>query len=85
MFKMTFSQIFTSVDKDLARFGKTDKYFARELDLKDIKVPVKVRDVHKVEIKNYVSISVFGYENREKLPIQSKVQKILLRDMLIYY
>ena len=58
MFKMTFSQIFTSVDKDLARFGKTDKYFARELDLKDIKVPVKIRDVHKVEIKN-LSASVF--------------------------
>ena len=58
MFKMTFSQIFTSVDKDLARFGKTDKYFARELDLKDIKVPVKIRDVHKVEIKN-MSASVF--------------------------
>ena len=41
------------VDKNPARIGKIDKDFA------------KVRDIHKVEKKNCISISLFGYENRE--------------------
>ena len=33
------------------------------------KFPVKIRDIHKIEKKNSISISVFGYENKEKHPI----------------
>ena len=47
-------------------FPKTDKYFAKKLD---IKFPVKVRDIHKIEKNNSIGIGVFGYENEEKHPI----------------
>ena len=37
---------------------KIDKGFERKLDFKDKKIPVKIRDIHKIEKKN-VSASVF--------------------------
>ena len=39
------------------------------MDFKDIKFPVKVKDNHKIERKNSIGISVFGYENKKKYPI----------------
>ena len=51
------------------RIPKADKGSAKKLDFKDIKFPVKVRDIHKIEKKNSIDISVFGYENKEKYPI----------------
>ena len=33
---------------------------------KDLKFPVKTRDIHKTGKKNFIGISVFGYENKEK-------------------
>ena len=48
---------------------KSDKYFANRLDFKDTKFSAKIRDIHKIEKKNSVGISVFGYENKEKHPI----------------
>ena len=56
-------------DCNLARITKADKDFAKKPDFKDIKFPVKIRDIHKIEKKNSISISVFGYENKEKHPI----------------
>ena len=52
-----------------AKIKKPDKDFAKELDFKDIKIPVKIRDTHKIEKKNSISINVLGYENKEKHPI----------------
>ena len=52
-----------------ARIRKVDKMFKSELDFKDIKVPVKIRDINKIEKKNCIGISVFGYENKETYPI----------------
>ena len=34
----------------------------------DVKFPIKVRDIHKIERKNYNGITVFGYENKTKYP-----------------
>ena len=48
---------------------KSDKDFAKRLKLKNIKFPVKIRDIHKIEKYNSIGISVFGYENKEKHPI----------------
>ena len=56
-------------DRDPATITKRDKYFAKKIDFKDIKFPVKMRDIHKIEKKNSIAISVFGYENKEKRPI----------------
>ena len=51
------------------KITKADKYFSKRLDFKDIKFPVKVRDIHKIENKNSTFISVFGYEKKYKHPI----------------
>ena len=49
------------------RIRKVDKLCGEKLDL--IKFPVKVRDIHKIERKNSIDISAFGYENKGKYPI----------------
>ena len=43
------------------RIRKVDKDFARELDFKDVKFPVEVGDIPKIEKKNSIGINVFGY------------------------
>ena len=39
------------------------------IEFKNIRFPVKIRDIHKIEKENYISISVFDYENRAKFSI----------------
>ena len=51
------------------RITKADKGFAWKLDFKDIKVPVKTREIHNVEKKNFISFSVSGYESNKEHPI----------------
>ena len=51
------------------RIRKIDQDFASELAFKDIKFPAKSRNIHKVEKKNCISISIFGYENEENFSI----------------
>ena len=63
IFKRVISQIFKSCGPYLPRIRKTDKVFARKLDFKDKKFPVKIRDLHKIEKKN------FGCENKKKFSI----------------
>ena len=38
----------------LSKITKADKSFPKKLDFKDIKVPVKVRDIHKIEKKEFL-------------------------------
>ena len=49
--------------------SKAEIIINEKLDFKDIKFQVKFRDIHKIETKNSIGISVFGYENKEKHPI----------------
>ena len=65
-FKWSIVRYLNLSDHNPRRITKADKDFAKKLDFKDIKFPVKIRDIHK---KNPISISVFGYENKEKHPI----------------
>ena len=51
------------------RITKADKDFTKRLDFEDIKFPLKTRDIHKIEKKNSIGISGFGYENTVKYPI----------------
>ena len=46
-----------------ARITKAEKYF------KNIKFPVAIRDIYKIEKKNSIGISILGYGNKEKHPI----------------
>ena len=66
---MVFSQISTSSDQNLRRITEDNKDFMKKLDFKDIKFTVKITDIHKIENKNFITISAFGYENTEKYPI----------------
>ena len=64
---MEYSQILNPANHHPARIA--DKDFAKKLNFKDIKFLVKIRDIHKIEKKISIGISVFGYENKEKHPI----------------
>ena len=68
-FKWCLVKYLKLADHHPARITKADKDFAKMLDFKDIKIPVKIRDIYKIENKNSIDISVFGYENNEKYPI----------------
>ena len=48
---------------------KSDEEFAKNLDFKDKKFPLKIREIHKIEKKNSIDITVFRYKNKEKHPI----------------
>ena len=63
-----FSQILGPEGHHPKRITKADKKFSKRLDFNDIKFPVKVGDIQKIE-KNPISINVFGDENKEKHPI----------------
>ena len=48
----------------IVRFLNTaDKDFAKILDFKGINFPAKIRNIHKTEKQNSISISIFGNEN----------------------
>ena len=64
---------------------KTWQQFAKKLDFKDIKDPVKVRDIQKIEKRNSIGISVFDYENKEKHPIYVSIKYFEEKRLLIYY
>ena len=51
-----------------ARIRKVDRMFESKLNFKDIKFPIKIRDIHKIEKKkkNSICINVSGYENKEQ-------------------
>ena len=46
---MVFGRYLHLVDKNPTRIGKIGKNLARKLDFKDIKFPVKIRDIRKTE------------------------------------
>ena len=45
-------------DHHPAKITKAEKDLARKLDFKDIKFPVKIRDIHKNKKHNFITISV---------------------------
>ena len=68
-FKWRLVRYLNPTDHYPERIIKGGKDFAKKLYFKDIKLPVKVRDVHKIEKKNSIGVSVFGDENKEKRSI----------------
>ena len=84
MFGQILKSYLNPADCNPAKITKSDNDFAKRLDFKDIKFPVKIRDIHKIEKKNSISISVFGYENKKN--IRSRCQNnVVKKDMLICY
>lgn len=48
-----------TVDKNLARIKKINKEFAKELDFKGTKFPVKIRNINELEKKYVLSALMF--------------------------
>ena len=67
-------------DSNQGKIIKSDKYFAKDLDLKDITFPVKVRDIHKIEKTIPSSLPFLIMKSNGKYPIY-----VLKKNMLIYY
>ena len=59
-FKWCLVRYLNPADHNPRRITKTDKDFAKRLHFKDMKVPSKTKDVHKIRNKNSIGISVFG-------------------------
>ena len=68
-FKWRLVRYLIPADCNPARITKADKDFVKKLDFKGIKFPIKVSNIQKIEKTNSISISVFGYENKEKHPV----------------
>ena len=83
-FKLSIARYLNPENNHRARVKKADKDFNKKLDLKDIKLPVKIRDIHNIEKKNFIGISIFGYENTEKHPIYVW-KKCCEENMLTFY
>ena len=60
-------------DHHPARITKADKDFARVLYLKDIRFPVKIRDIYKIEKTNSIALAFLVMKIRKN--IQSMYQK----------
>ena len=84
-FKWSIVRYLNPADPNPARITKADKDFTKKLDFKDIKFPVKIRDIHKIGKNNFIDISIFGYENKEKYPIYESKKFCEKKVMLIYY
>ena len=59
-----------TADHNPRKITKADEDFAKRLDTKDIKFPVKTRDIHKIKKKRIqLALAYSGYENKVKYPI----------------
>ena len=65
------------------RITKADKDFEEELNFKDVNFAVEIRDIHKIEKKNFIAIGVFGYENKVKNRYMYQ-KNIVKKNMFIY-
>ena len=67
-----------SVDHHPARIRKIEKL------IEDVRSPVNIRDIHKIEKKNSIVINIFGYENKKR-NICFIRQKMLSKNIWICY
>ena len=79
---MVFSQIHKSCRSSLIKNYKGWQKSSQKAYFKDIKLPIKIRDIHKDEKKS-IGISIFGYENKEKYFMYQKI--VSKKNMLTYY
>ena len=56
-------------DKDQQRIKKSEKRMVEQLNYQGIELPVAAKQHNKIEKRNYISINVFGYENKQFYPI----------------
>ena len=72
-FKWSLVRYLYPEDHHPARITKADKDFAKVLYLKDIRFPVKIRDIYKIEKTNSIALAFLVMKIRKN--IQSMYQK----------
>ena len=83
-FKWSIVKYLNPTDHNPRWITKTDKDFSKKFDSKDIKFPVKLRDISQIEKSNSISIRVFSYGNKEKHSIYVS-KNVVKKNMLIFY
>ena len=82
---MVFSHRLNMTNLHPARITKAEKHFAKKLDFKDIRFPVKIRDIRKIK-KKKIPLTLVFLTMKIKKNIQSMYQKNVARkSMFIYY
>ena len=66
-FKWCLVRYLKPADYKSRRITKADKDFAKRLDFKDIKFSVKIRDIHKIETKNCICISILAMKIKKNI------------------
>ena len=86
-FKWCLIRYLNAVNHHPAKIRKVDKLFADELDLEDIKFPVKVKDVHKIEKRIFLALVLLVMKAKKNLVLRNKIpfREILSKNILIYY
>ena len=83
---MVFSHRLNMTNLHPARITKAEKHFAKKLDFKDIRFPVKIRDIRKIKKKKKIPLTLVFLTMKIKKNIQSMYQKNVARkSMFIYY
>ena len=71
-------------DHHPAKITKAEKDLARKLDFKDIKFPVKIRDIHKIKKHNFITISVLIVKIRKNTQSMYK-NRCEKKNILLYF
>ena len=66
-FKWYLIRYLNPADHNSWKITKADRDFPKSFDFKDINFPVKIREIYKIENKNSIGITVFGYKYKEKI------------------
>ena len=83
---MVFSHRLNMTNLHPARITKAEKHFAKKLDFKDIRFPVRIRDIRKIKKKKKIPLTLVFLTMKIKKNIQSMYQKNVARkSMFIYY
>ena len=76
---MVFSHRLNMTNLHPARITKAEKHFAKKLDFKDIRFPVKIRDIRKIKKKKKIPLTLVFLTMKIKKNIQSMYQKNVAR------
>ena len=70
-----------------ARIRNVDRLSGDELDFEDIKLPIKIRDIHKIDNKNPIGISIFGNENKcqKYICVKNTCQKSAVKENMLTF
>ena len=92
MFQSIYTPIISNIQNSLGkgsgwnykRIIKAAKYFAKRVDFKDIKFPVKTRDIHKIENKNPLASAFLVMALRKNIQFMYH-KNYVKKNMLTYY